>query len=88
MRTYSKVEALSFLLIGSPFRDVGLAHVGVGRSRFDRLGGLAVLEGLRNIKVLHGEHILKGLHGGVKSLLHLTTNILTFRNIPNYNLCV
>lgn len=46
LRTYSKVEALSLLLIGTSLNNVCLAHVGVGGSRFDRLCGLAVLEGL------------------------------------------
>lgn len=46
LRTHSEVEALSLLLIGSSLSDVGLAHVGVRGSRFDRLCGLAVLEGL------------------------------------------
>lgn len=71
-RTHSEVEALSLVLIGSSLHNVCLAHVGVRGSRFDRLSGLAVREGLRHIKVLHCEHVLKGLHGGVQSLPHLT----------------
>lgn len=71
-RTHSEVEALSLLLIGSSLTDVCLAHVGVRGSRFDRLCGLAVLEGLGHIKVLHCEHVLKRLHGCIKGLPHLT----------------
>lgn len=71
LRTHSEVEALGLLLIGSSLTDVCLAHVGVRGSRFDRLCGLAVLEGLGHIKVLHCEHVLKGLHGCIESLPHL-----------------
>lgn len=57
-RTHGEVEALGLLLIGSSLSDVRLAHVGVRGSRLDRLRGLAVLEGLRNIEVFHGQHVL------------------------------
>lgn len=70
--THGEVEAFRLLLIGSSLADVCLAHVGVGGGGFHRLGGLAVLESLGNVKVLHGEHVLKGLHGRVKRLPHLT----------------
>lgn len=46
LKTHSEVEALCLLLIGSSLCDVCLAHVGVRGSRFNRLCGLAVLEGL------------------------------------------
>lgn len=69
--THSEVEALGLLLIGPPLADVGLAHVGVRRGRLDRLGGLAVLEGLGHVKVLHRQHVLEGLHRRIQSLLHL-----------------
>lgn len=72
--THSEVEALGLLLIGPPLADVGLAHVGVRRGRLDRLGGLAVLEGLRHVKVLHSQHVLEGLHRRIQSLLHLHTD--------------
>lgn len=72
LRTHSEVEALSLLLIGSSLTDVCLAHVGVRGSGFDRLCGLAVLEGLWHIEVLHCEHVLEGLHGRVEGLPHLT----------------
>lgn len=69
--THGEVESFRLLLIGSSLADVGFAHVGVGGGRFHRLGGLAVLEGLGNVKVFHGEHVLEGLHGCVKCLPHL-----------------
>lgn len=62
------------MLIGPPLADVGLAHVGVRRGRLDRLGGLAVLEGLGHVKVLHRQHVLEGLHRRIQSLLHLHTD--------------
>lgn len=70
--THGEVESFRLLLIGSSLADVGFAHVGVGGGRFHGLGGLAVLEGLGNVKVFHGEHVLEGLHGCVKCLPHLT----------------
>lgn len=70
--THGEVEALGLLLIGPSLADVGLAHVGVGRGRLHRLCGLAVLEGLGHVEVLHCEHVMEGLHGCIQSLLHLT----------------
>ena len=69
--THSEVEALGLLLIGSSPSNIDFAHVGVGRGRLDRLSGLAVLESLRHIKVLHRQHVLQCLHGGIQSLPHL-----------------
>ena len=91
LRTHGEVETLSFLLVSSPLNNVCLAHIGVRGSWFDRLCGLAMLEGIWNIKVLHSEHVLKGLHGGIKSLPHLShiaynKHASIFNNIHNCNL--
>lgn len=72
VRTHGEVETFRLLLIGSSLTDVCLAHVGVGGGWFHWLGGLAMLEGLGNVKVFHSEHVLKGLHGCVKRLPNLT----------------
>ena len=69
--SHREVEALRLLLVGAPLGHVGLAHGRVGGGRLHRLGGLAVLEGLGHVEVLHRQHVLQGLHGGVQSLPHL-----------------
>ena len=68
---HREVEALCLLLVGAPLSHVRLAHGGVGGGGLDRLGGLAVLERLGHVEVLHRQHVLQRLHGGVQSLPHL-----------------
>ena len=79
--TYRKIEHFCLLLVGSPLGDVDLAHVGLGGGRLHRLRGPAVLEGVRDVKVLHGQHVLQGLHGGIQSFSnlekhHMSTEVL------------
>lgn len=69
--THCEVECLRLLLVGSPLGDVQLAHVRLGGHGLDGFGGAAVLEGVGDIKVLHRQHVLQRLHGGVQGLSHL-----------------
>lgn len=62
--SYSEVEELRLLLVGSSLGQAGFAEVGVGHAGLDRLGGAAVLETLRHVIVLHVQHVLDGAQGG------------------------
>lgn len=73
--TYRKIKHFCLLLVCSPFGDVDLAHVGLRGSRLYRLCGPTVLEGVRDIKVLHGQHVLQGLHGGIQGFSHLGKHV-------------
>lgn len=68
---YREVKHLSLLLVRSPLGHVQLAHVGLGRHRLNGFSGAAVLEGIRYVKVLHRQHVLQRLHGGIQGLSHL-----------------
>lgn len=69
--TYCKIKHFCFLLVGSSFGDVDLAHVGLRGGRLYRFCRPTVLESIRDVEVFHSQHVLQGLHGGVQGFSHL-----------------
>ncbi|KAF3828947.1 hypothetical protein GH733_003211 [Mirounga leonina] len=66
----------------------------LGGSRLHRLCRSTMLEGIRDIEVLHGQHVLQGLHGGIQGFPNLekhstSTKTLLPRNTfdPSKSLC-
>lgn len=70
---YCEVELLSLLLVCPSLGNAGFAHERLGHRGFHRLHGVAVLEAVRDIKVLYGDNVLDCLQRGLHGLLHLPT---------------
>lgn len=68
---YREVELLGLLLIGPSLGNAWLAHESFRDCGFDRFHGVAVLEAVRDIKVLNCDYVLDCLQCGFHSFLNL-----------------
>lgn len=68
---YREVELLRLLLVSPSLGNAWLAHECFRDCGFDRLHGVAVLEAVRDIKVLNGDYVLDSLQRGFHGFLNL-----------------